>query len=198
MSKSTLLKDLKVTKQPEQQQHQQQHQQHQHQQQHQQQQQIQQQQQPQQKQQSEEDVVVQEVLSEIENDRTAIHQPPSQHHPFINDTYANQLLQQQLLQQQLLQQQLLQTRQANSSEELNDKAPKCSFIMNLLKKIIAIFMKDNLFFLLVVSYLIFEYINILKVLKIDNFEVFNNYPILTKVVQAVIYSLTVTIINPFM
>lgn len=161
---------------------------------------------------SDDDFAVQEVLSEIENEKQKqnisnqainngmmhnnnILQPPTmlqQSHPsmFQNDTIHNQLLQQQMLQQQLLQQQLLQQQNNEKYERVYD---------GITHKVKDICMKYNkLFVLSVVLFLVFTNMNILGLLKIENMSIFESYPILINITTAFIFGLTVVFVNQLM
>lgn len=162
---------------------------------------------------SDDDFAVQEVLSEIENEKQKqsisnqaistngmmnnnILQPPTmlhqQSHPsmFQNDSIHNQLLQQQLLQQQLLQQQLIQ-------QQNNEKYEKV--YGGITYKIKDICMRYNkLFVLSVVLFLVFTNMNILGLLKIENMSIFESYPILINITTAFIFGLTVVLVNQLM
>ena len=125
--------------------------------------------------QPDEDVTVQEVLSEIEKEITP------------TDQISNQILQQQLLQQQLLQQQLLQQQQQvpNTTED-----SKSNFVVNIISQLMSVF-KDqtNYFVLIVVLHLVFQNINIVNILKIDNVPFVTQQPIVVYLLKSVVFAL---------
>lgn len=155
---------------------------------------------PQQQPQPEEDVSVQEVLSEIERE--------SNNEQFVDKIYDNnvtmqnqnqpvynndqfQMMQQQMMQQQMLQQQLLQAQNTDTN-----KTNMCSSIFEYVKNM---FKRDNnLFVLSVGMYLLFLYIDVLRILKIDNLEIFENYPIFINIITSLIFGLTLVIVKPLM
>ena len=142
--------------------------------------------------QSEEDVTVQEVLTEIEQEKH-IQQPNIQQPSVVHqqDTLSNQLLQQQLLQQQLLQQQLLL--QQNVQNE------KDSLIKSLVKNIKVLFMSEiNMFIFVTLLYIVFQNIDVVSVLKIDKLPLIHNYPILKQIIISVVYALLVISSKSFM
>nr|QOI90436.1 hypothetical protein HWQ62_00300 [Pyramimonas orientalis virus] len=147
---------------------------------------------PSQTQQTDEDVTVQEVLSEIEKETrsdTTQHNNQYMH----TDALSNQLLQQQLLQQQLLQQQIQQQQTQNTNQQYD------TFFNNLVSNAKHIVTRDNnLLVLAIVLFLSFQYVDVLKVLKIDNLSVFERYPILVNVVISAIFGLTLVVIKPLM
>jgi uncharacterized Zn-finger protein len=155
------------------------------------------------------EVSVQEVLSEIENESSQeqhIHQQHAQmmaqqQQPmssvsaqgYGSNDLSNQLLQQQLLQQQFLQQQLLSQKEEHKTgggggvfQSLLDKAKQ------LLKR------DNNLFLLTSILYLVFIYVDVLNLLKIDNFTIFEKYPYLINLVTSLIFGLTVALVKPLM
>ena len=142
-----------------------------------------------------EDVTVQEVLSEIERDNNIdlSHSPVYQesfvqHQP--NTDISNQLLQQQLLQQQLLQQQLINQQQIVHNNTI---------FKSLVETIKNVFKKDNnLLILSIVLFLVFTYVDILRILKIDDYSIFESYPVLINIVTSVIFGLTLVLIKPLM
>ena len=141
---------------------------------------------------TEEDVTVQEVLSEIERENNIDVSKPIYQELIVqsNNDMSNQLLQQQLLQQQLLQQQLLNQQNINKNSTMFN---------NVIEMIKNIFKRDNnLLILSIVLYLIFTYIDILRILKIDNYSIFESYPVLINIVTSVIFGLTLVIIKPLM
>ena len=141
---------------------------------------------------TEEDVTVQEVLSEIERENNIDVSKPIYQELIVqsNNDMSNQLLQQQLLQQQLLQQQLL------NQQNLNKNSTMFNNVIEMIKNI---FKRDNnLLILSIVLYLIFTYIDILRILKIDNYSIFESYPVLINIVTSVIFGLTLVIIKPLM
>ena len=108
---------------------------------------------------TEEDVTVQEVLSEIERENNINVSKPIYQELIVqsNNDMSNQLLQQQLLQQQLLNQQ-----------NLNKNSTMFNNVIEMIKNI---FKRDNnLLILSIVLYLIFTYIDILRILKIRNYR----------------------------
>ena len=136
---------------------------------------------------TEEDVTVQEVLSEIERENNIDVSKPIYQELIVqsNNDMSNQLLQQQLLQQQLLNQQ-----------NLNKNSTMFNNVIEMIKNI---FKRDNnLLILSIVLYLIFTYIDILRILKIDNYSIFESYPVLINIVTSVIFGLTLVIIKPLM
>jgi hypothetical protein len=147
---------------------------------------------------AEADVSVQEVLSEIEKD--SIHEQTIQHQhnqmmsqPYVpnyttnTEAISNQLLQQQLLQQQILQQQLMtQKDESKGKDTLIDK------FKHILKR------DNNLFMVSVILYLIFMYVDVLNILKIDDFNIFERYPFLINLVTSLIFGLTIVLIKPLM
>jgi hypothetical protein len=151
--------------------------------------------------QPEEDVSVQEVLSEIEResnneqfvDKIYDTNVTMQNHnqPVYNNNDQFQMMQQQMLQQQMLQQQLLQAQNTDTN-----KTNMCSSIFENVKNM---FKRDNnLFVLSVGMYMLFLYIDVLRILKIDNLEIFENYPILINVITALIFGLTLVTVKPLM
>ena len=137
-----------------------------------------------------EDVTVQEVLSEIERDNNIdlSHSPVYQesfvqHQP--NTDISNQLLQQQLLQQQLINQQQI--------------VHNNTIFKSLVETIKNVFKKDNnLLILSIVLFLVFTYVDILRILKIDDYSIFESYPVLINIVTSVIFGLTLVLIKPLM
>lgn len=155
---------------------------------------------------TEEDIAVQEVLSEIDREHTSssgtqqMFAPqasmvanqgmlPSTS-PLQNDPYSNQLLQQQLLQQQLLQQQLLQ--QHKHMEHTNMFNNLVCMFKNTIQR------DNNLLLLSTVLFLIFTYVDVLKLIKIDNFSLFEKYPTLINLVTAIIFGLTLVVVKTLM
>lgn len=138
-----------------------------------------------------EDVTVQEVLSEIERENNINMSKPVYQESFVQPTdISNQLLQQQLLQQQLLQQQLLNQQNITQNNTIFN---------NLINTIKNVFKRDNnLFILSIVMFLIFTYVDILKILKIDDYSIFDRYPVLINIVTSVIFGLTLVLIKPLM
>tara|TARA_Y100000389_G_C17385476_1_gene476765 strand:+ start:437 stop:985 length:549 start_codon:yes stop_codon:yes gene_type:complete len=156
------------------------------------------------------EVSVQEVLSEIENESRQeqhIHQQHAQmmarqQQPmssvsapgYGSNDLSNQLLQQQLLQQQFLQQQLLSQKEEQQQENKNG-----GMLQSLLDKAKQLFKRDNnLFMVSSILYLVFVYVDVLNVLKIDNFTIFEKYPYLINLVTSLIFGLTVAIVKPLM
>jgi hypothetical protein len=147
--------------------------------------------------QQDEDVTIQEVLSEIERE-AHLPQPTQYTQPLLpqsmNSDMSSQLLQQQLLQQQMLQHQIQQQQMKNQDNEKYD-----TFFNNTVSKIKQIFTRDNnLLVLAIALYLTFTYVDVLKVLKIDNLNVFENYPVLINIVLSTIFGLTLVLIKPLM
>lgn len=153
-------------------------------------------------QQSEEDVTVQEVLTEIERESNPqqmsqqMSQPIMNPSPnqFVNADTSSQLLQQQLLQQQMLQHQIQQQQMKNEDNEKYD-----TFLNNTVLKVKQLFTRDNnLLVLATVLYLTFTYVDVLKVLKIDNLSIFEKYPQLINIVLSILFGLTLVLIKPLM
>ena len=141
-----------------------------------------------------EDVTVQEVLSEIERENNIDVSKPVYQEPFVqpqpNTDISNQLLQQQLLQQQLLQQQLLNQQNI---------AHNNTIFSNLIETVKNVFKRDNnLLILSIVLFLVFTYVDILRILKIDDYSIFESYPVLINIVTSVIFGLTLVLIKPLM
>ena len=136
-----------------------------------------------------EDVTVQEVLSEIERENNIDVSKPVYQEPFVqpqpNTDISNQLLQQQLLQQQLLNQQNI--------------AHNNTIFSNLIETVKNVFKRDNnLLILSIVLFLVFTYVDILRILKIDDYSIFESYPVLINIVTSVIFGLTLVLIKPLM
>ena len=147
------------------------------------------------------DMSVQEVLSEIENESINKQNVQYQHNqmmsqPYVQnltntDTISNQLLQQQLLQQQILQQQLL--------SQTKDDSKGAGVMCTMTDRIKQLFRRDNnLFLIVVIVYLVFSYVNVLNLLKIDDFNIFERYPFLINLVTSLIFGLTIVLIKPLM
>lgn len=139
-----------------------------------------------------EDVTVQEVLSEIERENNIDVSKPVYQESFVqsNNDMSNQLLQQQLLQQQLLQQQLLNQQNLTQNNTMFN---------NIIEMIKNVFKRDNnLLILSIMLYLIFTYVDILRILKIDDYSIFESYPVLINIVTSVIFGLTLVLIKPLM
>lgn len=156
------------------------------------------------------EVSVQEVLSEIENESRQEQHIHHQHAQMMarqqqpmssvstqgygSNDISNQLLQQQLLQQQFLQQQLL-----SQKEEQQQGHKNGGMLQSLLDKAKQLFKRDNnLFMVSSILYLVFVYMDVLNVLKIDNFTIFEKYPYLINLVTSLIFGLTVAIVKPLM
>ena len=138
--------------------------------------------------QSEEDVTVQEVLTEIEQEKHIQQPPPVIHH---QDTLSNQLLQQQLLQQQLLQQQLLQQQSVQ-----NDKD---NIITSIIKQLKTLFMSEiNMFVYVILLYITFQNVDVVSILKIDKLPFIYNHPVLKQIIISIVYSLLVISSKTFM
>jgi len=139
-----------------------------------------------------EDVTVQEVLSEIERENNINVSKPTYQESFVqqNNDISNQLLQQQLLQQQLLQQQLLNQQNLDHNNTIFN---------NLTETIKNVFKRDNNLLILSISlFLVFTYVDILRILKIDDYSIFESYPVLINIVTSVIFGLTLVLIKPLM
>lgn len=137
-----------------------------------------------------EDVTVQEVLSEIERENNIDVSKPVYQESFVQPDISNQLLQQQLLQQQLLQQQLLNQQ---------NLAQNNTIFKNLIETVKNVFKRDNnLLILSIVLFLVFTYVDILRILKIDDYSIFESYPVLINIVTSVIFGLTLVLIKPLM
>lgn len=152
---------------------------------------------------TEEDIAVQEVLSEIDREHTSSSGTQQVFAPqasmvanqgmlssLQNDPYSNQLLQQQLLQQQLLQQQLLQ--QQKHMEQTNMFNNLVCMFKNTIQR------DNNLLLLSTILFLIFTYVDVLKLIKIDNFSIFEKYPTLINLVTAIIFGLTLVVVKTLM
>ena len=137
-----------------------------------------------------EDVTVQEVLSEIERESIDVSKPIYQESFVQPMDISNQLLQQQLLQQQLLQQQLLT--QQNLTQNNNIFNHMINTIKNVFKR------DNNLLILSIILFLVFTYVDILRILKIDNYSIFESYPVLINIVTSIIFGLTLVLIKPLM
>ena len=139
-----------------------------------------------------EDVTVQEVLSEIERENNIDVSKPVYQESFVqpNTDISNQLLQQQLLQQQLLQQQLINQQNLTQNNTIFN---------NLIETVKNVFKRDNnLLILSIVLFLVFTYVDILRILKIDDYSIFESYPVLINIVTSVIFGLTLVLIKPLM
>jgi hypothetical protein len=140
----------------------------------------------------EDDITIQEVLTEIENDK----KPEHTNHQGINiNDFSNQLLHQQLLQQQLLQQQLLQQNKNDNNnipvvDNNNEKKQNESIIM---KSTLGLFnqliLKKKDFFGILILHLIFNKVDITALLKIDKISIFASYPYLESLFRSILFSL---------
>jgi len=146
---------------------------------------------------NEDDVAVQEVLSDIEREKNVpvltpdINQQP---HPSMFENN-NIFQQQQLFQQQLLQQQLLQQQLEN--QQNNEKYEK--MYDGIVGKIRVIMMENNRLFMSgVVLFLVFTNMDVLGLLRIDNYSIFESYPLLEKLVISVIFGLTLVFVKQLM
>jgi hypothetical protein len=140
----------------------------------------------------EDDLTIQEVLTEIENDK----KPDQNNHEEINlKDFSNQLLQQQLLQQQLLQQQLLQQNKTdinnipvinNSIENKQNESIIMKSTLGLLNQLI---LKKKDFLGILILHLIFNKVDITALLKIDKISIFTSYPYLESLFRSILFSL---------
>ena len=201
MSKSTMIRDIKQqvnekTLSPQQQQQQQQQQQP-------------QQPQPQQHnyKQSEEDLVVNEVLSEIASENKT-HNVPSKNTNEQSQHMQEELLQQQLLLQQLQQQlhhQNSQHQQQQQQLELQLNKEQVPYYKKVIDNVQQMFVKDNnLLVKSAVLFLVFQYLDIMsvifsitKVLKIDKiFSCVENNTVLSNLVKSLLFGVILIIIHP--
>jgi hypothetical protein len=141
----------------------------------------------------EEDIVVNEIINEQqiqEQDNINLSPTPQyvnnnhqvnqyEHQTFLN---SQQMLQQQLLQQQMLQQQLLQ-------QQLHNKKDTYGFPFSQIMFILEKYIKEkSLFSIILILFVIFHYLDIGKIIKIEQNFIILRYPILLIILKGFILS----------
>jgi hypothetical protein len=149
--------------------------------------------------QGEDDITIQEVITEINNEKQEQQQPINVNMQTKNESinlneFSNQLLQQQLLQQQLLQQQILQQKDtigasAGGSTSTNGVM---YYLSVLFKEFLA---KKNEFIGILILHIIFSKLDISTLLKIDKLVLFQTYPYLESLVRSILFSILALLVS---
>lgn len=151
--------------------------------------------------QGEDDITIQEVITEINNEKQEQQQPMNMQtkNESINlNEFSNQLLQQQLLQQQLLQQQILQQKDVAGASAAGASAAAGStngvmyYLSVLFKEFLA---KKNEFIGILILHIIFSKLDISTLLKIDKLVLFQTYPYLESLVRSILFSILALLVS---
>ena len=151
--------------------------------------------------QGEDDITIQEVITEINNEKQEQQQPMNMQtkNESINlNEFSNQLLQQQLLQQQLLQQQILQQKDvagagvAGASGAAGSTNGVMYYLSVLFKEFLA---KKNEFIGILILHIIFSKLDISTLLKIDKLVLFQTYPYLESLVRSILFSILALLVS---
>ena len=146
--------------------------------------------------QEEDDITIQEVITEINNDKQEQQQAMNANtkDESINlKEFSNQLLQQQLLQQQLLQQQLLQQKEQSQSQQKELETNGIMYYLSFLFK--EFLSKKNEFIGLLILHIIFSKLDISTLLKIDKLVLFQTYPHLESLVRSILFSILALLVS---
>lgn len=155
--------------------------------------------------QGEDDITIQEVITEINNEKQEQQQPMNMQtkNESINlNEFSNQLLQQQLLQQQLLQQQILQQKDVAGASAVGVNAAGANaagstngvmyYLSVLFKEFLA---KKNEFIGILILHIIFSKLDISTLLKIDKLVLFQTYPYLESLVRSILFSILALLVS---
>jgi hypothetical protein len=150
--------------------------------------------------QGEDDITIQEVITEINNEKQEQQQQPinvnmqTKNESINLNEFSNQLLQQQLLQQQLLQQQILQQKDTTGASAGGSTSTNgvMYYLSVLFKEFLA---KKNEFIGILILHIIFSKLDISTLLKIDKLVLFQTYPYLESLVRSILFSILALLVS---